>query len=287
VSAFTNGIAFICGGARTVYAGCTAKSTGNLCTRNADCVTTVGGSSWCTGPKIPTCFVYDRYLTRNWIKSALSLITARAYAASVVLPDGHVWVLGGAGSTNVLQSTELIEILNNDISKITAGPDLQEPLMGHCVAVASTSQVMVIGGYSTVINDYSPTARIYDFNTKQWITDIWMGTGSRMDSSCRSVNIEGIQKVLMVGGWNNLALTDTAVYSKFDGKWIFYNGTGTSTTPLPLPLRSSALIERDQNSIVLGGVSCDSAGRSCKQTNKSNYVDHLLIFRILGIFSKL
>jgi hypothetical protein len=68
----------------------------------------------------------------------------------VVLPDGHVWVLGGAGSTNVLQSTELIEILNNDISKITAGPDLQEPLMGHCVAVASTSQVMVIGGYSMI-----------------------------------------------------------------------------------------------------------------------------------------
>jgi hypothetical protein len=91
-----------------------------------------------------------------------------------------------------------------------------------------------------------------------------------MDSSCRSVNIEGIQKVLMVGGWNNLALTDTAVYSRSDGKWMFYNGTGTSATPLPLPLRSSALIERNQTSIVLGGVSCNSDGRSCKQTDKSN-----------------
>jgi hypothetical protein len=200
------------------------------------------------------------------------LITARAYAASVVLPDGRVWVLGGAGSSNVLQSTEFIEILDNNISKITAGPDLQEPLMGHCVALASTSEVMVIGGYSTIINDYSPTARMYDFNTNQWSTNIRMITGSRIDSSCRTVNIEGIQKVLMVGGWNNLALNDTAVYSKSDGKWMFYNGTGTLATPLPIPLRSSALIERNLTSIVLGGVSCNSDGRSCRQTDKSNFV---------------
>ena len=272
MGAFTNGVAFICGGARTVYTGCTAKSIGNVCARNSECVTTAGGSLWCTGPKISTCFVYDRYVTRSWIKSSSSLITARAYAASVVLPDGRVWIIGGAGSTAVLQTTEFVEILDNEISKIIPGPILPEPLMGHCVATVSSSQVMVIGGYSTIINDYSPTARIYDFNTKQWTTDIWMSTGSRIDSSCLNVNIEGSQKVLLVGGWNNLALTDTAVYSKVQRKWMFYNGTGNALTPLPMPLRSSALIERNQTSIVLGGVSCNPEGRSCKQTDKSNYV---------------
>ena len=269
VSAFSNGVTFICGGAQTVYAGCTAKVTGNFCSRNAECITTAGGALWCTGPKQASCFVYDRYLTRNWVKSPVSLITSRANAASVVLPDGRVWVLGGAGSTDVLQTTEYISVSDSGISKILPGPNLQEPLMGHCAAVVSASQIMVIGGYSTIINDYSPTAHIFDLKTEQWSTDALMTTGGRMDSSCLNVNIEGRRKVLMVGGWNNLALTDTAVYSTANSKWMFYNGTGNGLSPLPMPLRSSVLIERNQTSILLGGVSCNSEGHSCKQTNKS------------------
>ena len=139
VSAFTNGLAFICGGATTVYVDCTAKNSGNLCNRNVDCVTSAGGSSWCTGPKIAKCFIYDRYLTKSWLQSNIGLITPRAYAASVLLPDGRIWVLGGAGSTSVLKSTELIEANGNTISKISGGPDMVEPLMGHCAALITLS----------------------------------------------------------------------------------------------------------------------------------------------------
>jgi len=41
--AFSNGITFLCGGARTTYRGCVSKSA-NVCARNAECVTTAGAS---------------------------------------------------------------------------------------------------------------------------------------------------------------------------------------------------------------------------------------------------
>jgi hypothetical protein len=34
------------------------------------------------------------------------LRTARAYAASVVMPDGTFWILGGVSKSSVLKSTE-------------------------------------------------------------------------------------------------------------------------------------------------------------------------------------
>ena len=79
--------------------------------------------------------------------------------------DGRIWVLGGAGTDSVLRTTEIIQAFDNSIVSIIPGPNMVEPLMGHCAAVLSTSQVIVLGGFSTVINDYSPTARVYDFAT--------------------------------------------------------------------------------------------------------------------------
>lgn len=137
---FTNGLAFVCGGAMATYTGCVTKSDGNHCARNAECVSTLGrvmtpvywgshcqlknvlwfwflgGSLWCTGPKTTTCFKYDRYLTQTWIPVPAQLNTARAYGTSVSLPDGRIWILGGAGSTNVLSSTEFVSVLNDQVS---------------------------------------------------------------------------------------------------------------------------------------------------------------------------
>jgi hypothetical protein len=64
VAGFVGGTALVCGGARSTYAGCEFRKPGaNFCDRNADCVTTAGGSLWCTGPKIADCFHFDRYVT--------------------------------------------------------------------------------------------------------------------------------------------------------------------------------------------------------------------------------
>jgi len=270
VSGFLFGTAFVCGGARTTYKNCEAKDGINYCSKNTECVKTTGGALWCTGPKINECYTYDATVTRNWALSSIGLQTSRAYAASVVLPDGRFWVLGGADESSILKSTEFLQITETGIVKATAGPNMQEPLMSHCAALVSSNQVIVIGGFSSSLNDYSPVVRVYDFNTQTWFK---RRAGPRIDSSCLNVDINGQRRVLLAGGWNNNILADTAVFSDTDYQWLALNRTDLSPTLLPFPLRSSVMIERNQKPYLLGGVTCPS--KPCAQTttgkNLKNY----------------
>jgi len=61
--------------------------------------------------------------------------------------------------------------------------------MGHCAAVLSPVQVIVLGGFSTITNDFLAKAYIYDFSTGQWQTSV-AGLG-RLDSSCMNANVGG------------------------------------------------------------------------------------------------
>lgn len=128
---------------RTVYSDCVTQNTANTCQRNAECITTSGASLWCTGPKIGSCFLFARHIARTWTTAVVSLRTPRAFAASVFLPDGRTWVLGGAGSTNILKTTEFITLDEMSRLQIVPGPDMLEPLMYHSAAWISTTQVSI------------------------------------------------------------------------------------------------------------------------------------------------
>lgn len=59
------------------------------------------------GNGISSClFVHARLET-------FKLRTARAFAASVVLPEGRMWILGGAGEEDLLASTEYVRGFSN------------------------------------------------------------------------------------------------------------------------------------------------------------------------------
>ena len=266
-----------------MYTDCSEKKGANFCSRNAECVQSAGGSMWCTGPKITSCFVYQRFPAMGWATSARSLSIARAYAASVVLPDGRVWVLGGAGSTNVLKTTELIEASEGEITKIRAGPDMPQPLMGHCAAVVDSSKVIVLGGFSSAINDYNPKGFMYDFGSQEWVSKSWMSPGARMDSSCLNVKFGGKRKVIFAGGWNNVAQQDTA-YLTDDFHWNFLTGSPDSPDPLPFPLRSSVLIERNSLPYLVGGVKCQPIGRPCSQTTSGEKCHLISYFLFMFMF---
>ena len=62
---------------------------------------------WFYGPRVKACYYYDHKLTKIWLK-ATDLAEGRAFASSVVLPDGRMWIVGGLGSTEVLDSTEIV-----------------------------------------------------------------------------------------------------------------------------------------------------------------------------------
>jgi len=271
VSGFAFGTTFLCGGARTKYAGCTVRNSGNCCDRNAECVTTLGGTLWCTGPKLDACYTYDRYFTKKWVLASQTLITARAYPASVQLPDGRLWVLGGSGTSRILKSTEFIQVSETGIDRIYPGPEMIEPLLGHCAALVTMNQVVVMGGFSSVLNDYTPDVQVYDFQAQSWDRKSWMSAGPRIDSSCLNVNIFGDRQVLMAGGWDNNPKSDSAVFSKVDQRWTFLRGSGTNADPLPSTLRSSIMIERNQEPYLIGGVICSRTGRPCAQSSKSKF----------------
>ena len=38
------------------------------------------------------------------------MLNKRAYAATVVLPDGRLWILGGAGPSAILDTSEFIKV---------------------------------------------------------------------------------------------------------------------------------------------------------------------------------
>ena len=79
-------------------------------------------------------------------KSMTSLVTnmksKRAYAASVVLDNNQLWVMGGYDGSR-LKSTEYIQI---DAGS-TSGPDLPLAVYGHAIVAWTSSSFMLIGGY--------------------------------------------------------------------------------------------------------------------------------------------
>jgi len=52
-----------------------------------------------------------------------------------------------------------------------------DPLMGHCAAVLSLTQVIVAGGFSSTVGDFSPNAYIYDFSTNSWTSSPFLSPG--------------------------------------------------------------------------------------------------------------
>jgi hypothetical protein len=90
----------------------------------------------------------------------------RAYAASVALQDGTLWILGGAGSKDVLISTEFIALdTRRGVWRAKPGPDLPFPMMLHCAALIDKFRVLVTGGYilDGKKDDYTDRSWIYDF----------------------------------------------------------------------------------------------------------------------------
>ena len=66
------------------------------CGHNAQCTLTAGMAKWCSGPRTDKCYWLDNAVpSRPVWKQDFRLPSARAHAASVVLPDGRLWILGG------------------------------------------------------------------------------------------------------------------------------------------------------------------------------------------------
>lgn len=147
-------------------------------------------------------------------------------------------------------------------------------LLGSCAAPLNKDEILVMGGFSTLINDYIDIAYILSTSTYQWSSKSWarLRNGPRLDASCASVNWYDARYLLVAGGWNNYATNTTEMM--LDGRFQSITQrsiTGEVSQPLPLKLRSSVLTELNDMPFLIGGVICtgnQNARQVCQRSDK-------------------
>lgn len=110
---FVDGQTIVCGGGFEGYVDCSIhEERSTFCEKNIECIKTKGGTLWCTGPRTNLCYSYDALVTKAWTVVA-KLKTPRALAASTVSFDGTFWLLGGISPTEILASTEKLNVVGS------------------------------------------------------------------------------------------------------------------------------------------------------------------------------
>ena len=108
-----------------------------------------------------------------------NLLTARAYAPSVVLPNGTLWILGGLGKKEMLKSTELVWMEESGKFKVGPGPDMTQEVFGHCAFMLLTENKVVVSGGFDGTNRYMKYTEEFNLGENIWSTKAWsdMATG--------------------------------------------------------------------------------------------------------------
>ena len=77
---------------------------------------------------------------------------ARRYAASIMLEDGRLWILGGGDdNSNILKSTEYISAHDGSQED---GPDFPSPIWKHSAIIINETTSMIIGGSLLYYTEY-------------------------------------------------------------------------------------------------------------------------------------
>jgi len=100
----------------------------------------------------------------TWAETGGTMGAARRGAASVLLGDGTVLVLGGVGSDgSVLASAELL----TSGGVFVPSPAMTTPRTGHTATVLGDGRVLVAGGW-TIDQTTTSSTEIYDPIARTW-----------------------------------------------------------------------------------------------------------------------
>ena len=98
----------------------------------------------CGGGYYPSGSYYDEcyQITKLMTSLVTNMKSKRRYAASVVLDNNKLWVMGGHDGSTYLSSTEYVQIGAGS----TSGPDLPLAVYSHAIVAWNSSYFMLIGG---------------------------------------------------------------------------------------------------------------------------------------------
>ena len=129
----------------------------------------------------------------QWRLTPFAMNEKRYLAASVILPNGTLLVIGGCGG----RGTRSTELLMGD--RFEYGPDLPFTSYGNCAVLADRSRsVVVIGGGS---KDTDKSAFVMDIGSGEWrrINED-MAVGRRYHACGLVKVVKGQEEIVVVGG---------------------------------------------------------------------------------------
>ena len=110
-----------------------------------------------------------------------------------------------------IQSTEIYDPAKNAWHY---GPDVSEPMFGHCAVTLDEpgSKVLVIGGFATGLGTQDST-KLFDWNNQEW-SDGGRMSVPRFRMTCMKTTLSGMAVVVVAGGsngddtWNSVEIYD-------------------------------------------------------------------------------
>lgn len=180
--------------------------------------------------------------------TALPIAGARHYAASVVLPNGKVLVVGGIGNGGATDSAALYD---PTALSWTPAVSMLDKRYEHSATLLPDGRVLVVGG-DTALGQSQRSAEIYDP-----VADTWTRTGDMNEARTRhTATLLPGGKLLVIGGYarssGSAALTSQTaeLYDPATGTWTLM------TTPLSVPRAQHAaeLLPGGSTVLLIGGI---------------------------------
>jgi N-acetylneuraminic acid mutarotase len=140
-----------------------------------------------------------------------SLASARSGHTATLLPSAKVLVVGGAGSSGALPSSELYDPATNSWASTGS---LSQARKNHTATLLPSGQVLVVGGEGP--NGTLTSAELYEPTTGSWTT-----AGALLEARAgHTATLLPSGQVLVVGGaGTNGALTSAELYDAASGTW--------------------------------------------------------------------
>ena len=158
----------------------------------------------CGGSFKHRCSEYS-FTNEEWTLTTFSMKEERALAASVILPNGTFFIIGGSYGTNLLTTTELLI----EDAHFEYGVDLPDELSQHCAVLINSSHLVTAGGYYTLSSylldiNLGVWTRIEDMNKERWL---------------HSCGLVGGNEVVAAGGVNGVGLDSTEILNIATMTW--------------------------------------------------------------------
>ena len=166
------------------------------------------------------CFILGRQQQEQPVANEkIMMLEQRSDAASIVINQNILWIIGGRDKYKIHPSTEFLTISSSSSSppfESTDGPMLPFTIHSHAVIQYDSSSVYIIGGYQD--GKWSDRTWILDPDNNFQIREGPTLNVARCNHSCGKMRISGKNFIVVAGGFfeDSVEILDP---SNADGGW--------------------------------------------------------------------